>query len=121
MRLEMLRRGGFLLLALAEAIMAPVVKAQNANSGEIRGTVTDASGAVIEGAQISISNVDTGVSIVLTSNGAGIYDAPSVPTGNYTITFSKDGFHELVREGVEVQVQTMSMDVVLQVGLRRKR
>lgn len=116
MRLEMLRRSGFLPLVLVMAIMAPVVKAQNANSGEIRGTVTDASGAVIEGAQISISNVDTGASIVLTSNGAGIYDAPSVPTGNYTITFTKDGFHELVREGVAVQVQTMSMDVVLQIG-----
>jgi hypothetical protein len=55
--------------------------AQNANTGEIKGTVTDNSGAVVPGAKVTITNLQAGITTVPTSNSAGIYDAPSVPTG----------------------------------------
>ena len=66
--------------------------AQSTNAGDIRGTVTDLSGALIPGVTVTVTNVATGVSKVFTTNSAGLYDTDSIVTGNYTITFTKDGF-----------------------------
>jgi hypothetical protein len=103
-------------LLLVATLTASLALGQNANTGEIKGTVQDAMGAVVEGVKVAITNVDTGVSIASTTNSAGIYDAPSVPTGPYTITFTKTGFRELVRKGVVLQIQTIAIDATLQVG-----
>ncbi len=100
----------FLIATLATGL------AQNANSGEIKGTVQDSSGAVVSGVTVTITNVDTGISIVSATNSAGIYDAPSVPIGTYTITFAKTGFKELLRKGITLQIQTIAVDATLQVG-----
>lgn len=89
---------------------------QTSNTGEIKGTVTDPSGATIADVKVTITNVQTGVSTVVTTNAVGIYDAPSVPTGEYKITFSKGGFRDFVRQGVALQVQTVAVDAQLQVG-----
>src|ERR1700682_2093739 len=78
--------------------------AQNTNSGDIRGTVTDATGAVIPGSNVTLSNVDTGVPKSLTTNQAGLYDAVSILPGRYRITFSKEGFEKIVRDGVTLGV-----------------
>ncbi len=101
------------LVLLASAIQLP---AQNANTGEIRGSVSDASGAVIPGAAVSIRNVETGVVARAATNGAGLYDVPFLEPGNYTITFSKQGFHNFVREGIVLQVQTLNVNATLQIG-----
>src|SRR5712672_1472220 len=58
--------------------MAGLGLAQNTNSGDIRGTVTDPTGAVIPGASVTLLNTDTGVSKSLTTNQAGLYDAVSI-------------------------------------------
>ena len=63
--------------------------AQNTNSGDIRGTVTDASGAVIPGVAVTLLNTNTGVSKELVTNSAGLYDAVSILPGQYTITFPR--------------------------------
>jgi hypothetical protein len=72
--------------------MAGFGLAQNTNSGDIRGTVTDASGAVIPGVSVTLLDVDTGVTKELVTNGAVLYDAVSILPGQYTITVSKAGF-----------------------------
>src|SRR5277367_5903833 len=87
-------------LLLSMVVLAQFAVGQNANTGEIKGTVQDSSGAVVEGVKVTILNIGTGVSITSATNSAGIYDAPSVPTGSYKITFSKSGFKDLVREGL---------------------
>ncbi len=89
---------------------------QNANSGEIKGTVTDNSNAVIPDVTVTILNIGTGVSTTTTTNGQGIYDVPSIPTGDYTITFSKTGFRDDVRKGVTLHIATIAIDAALQVG-----
>jgi outer membrane receptor protein involved in Fe transport len=90
---------------------------QNTNSGEIKGTVTDSSNAVVPGAAITILNVQTGIVTTSVSNGVGIYDVPSIPPGEYTITFSAKGFRDEVRKGITLQVGTVAVDAVLQVGV----
>ena len=116
MRFEMVRHFGRNGLLLAVGLMASFAFGQNANTGEIRGTVQDPTGAVVEGVKVTITNVNTGVSMTTTTTSAGVYDAPSVPTGSYTVTFSKTGFKDLVRKGITLQIQTIGVDATLQVG-----
>ena len=78
--------------------------AQSTNSGDIRGTVTDPSGALIPGVTVTVVNVDTGVSKSFTTNQSGLYDTDSIVTGQYTVTFVKDGFEKLVRGPVTLQI-----------------
>jgi len=63
--------------------------AQSVNSGDIRGTVTDPTGALIPQVTVTVLNVDTGVSKEFFTNKDGIYDTSSIVTGNYKITFTR--------------------------------
>ncbi len=104
-------------MLLAAAIsLAPLGRAQNANTGEIKGSVADPSGAVVPGAAVSIKNLQTGSVTAVTTNGSGLYDVPFLTPGNYTITFSNPGFRNTVREGIVLQVETIEIDAALQVG-----
>jgi len=116
MRLGMVRHFMRLCVLLVAGSTATLAFGQNANTGEIKGLVQDSTGAVVEGVKVTIINVQTGVSIVSATNSAGIYDVPSVPTGLYTVSFSKAGFKEFVRKGVTLEIQTIAVDGTLQVG-----
>ena len=118
---EIVRKTSRVCLLLIIGLISHLALGQNANTGEIRGLVQDSTGAVVEGVKVTITNVDTGVSDVLTTNAAGIYDAPSVPTGSYVITFSKAGFKDFVRKGVVLQIQTIAVDCTLQIGNTSER
>jgi len=90
--------------------------AQSTNSGDIRGTVSDTTGALIPGVTVTVTNVDTGVTHVFTTNDSGLYDTNSIVTGSYSVTFSKDGFSKLVRGPVSVDVGFMTLDAALKIG-----
>ena len=116
MRLGIVRHLVRICALLLTGFAATFALGQNANSGEIKGTAQDSTGARLEGVKVTITNVQTGVSIVSLTNSAGIYDVPSVPTGEYTITFSKAGFKEFVRRGLTLEIQTIGVDGTLEVG-----
>ncbi len=97
-------------------LVAPFLQGQNSNTGEIKGTITDTSNAVVPGATVTIMNVGTGVKTVTATNTDGIYDVPFVPTGEYTITFTKPGFRDDVRKGVTLHLQTIAINASLRVG-----
>jgi hypothetical protein len=107
------------LLLISVCISAVV--AQNTNSGEIRGTVTDPSGSVVPGVTVTILNTDNGVTKELTTNGAGIYDAVSILLGHYQITFIKPGFEKLVRSGIDLTVGLTTVDAQLSVGTAQQQ
>jgi len=94
---------------------------QSTNSADLRGTVTDASGAVIPGVKVTMVNIDTGITTELTTNAAGIYDAVSIRTGQYRVTFSKEGFSKLVRESITLDVGVLSVDAQLTVGTAQQQ
>ena len=105
------------LLVLALGFCAGNVGfAQNSNSGDIRGTVTDSSGAVVPGVSVTVTNNDTGVIFKYVTNGNGLYDTNSIITGNYTLEFSKQGFETFKRGPVPLQVGFFTVDAVLNVG-----
>ncbi len=102
----------FCLLTFTAALSV----AQNTNSGDIRGTVTDSSGAVVPGVSITVMNVDTAVTKQLVTNNEGLYDTASILPGNYQITFVKDGFDKLVRGPITVPVGIITVNGELRVG-----
>jgi Carboxypeptidase regulatory-like domain len=88
---------------------------QSRNTGEIRGTVT-AAGAAVEGAVVTLSNVDTGEIKEFVTNSDGIYDTVSTPAGNYSISFTAKGFKKLVRGPIALQVDVITENAGLDVG-----
>jgi hypothetical protein len=88
--------------------------AQSAGTAEIRGTITDPTGAVVPGAQVIVRNLDTGAERNLTTNEAGIYVAPLLQSGRYKVTVAKQGFAEVKRENLVLEVgQTLAVDLTL--------
>ena len=77
----------------------------------------DSSGAAVGGATVTISNPATGFSRVLRTNEGGIYAAPALTPGAYTIRVEKEGFQSQSRAGVELQVgQAPTLNFTLAVG-----
>jgi hypothetical protein len=88
----------FIRWALAFCVllgMTGLAFSQSRNTGEIRGTVS-AAGAVVPGATVTLTNIDTGETKEFVTNQDGIYDTVSTPAGNYNISFSAKGFKKVV-------------------------
>jgi hypothetical protein len=86
-------------------------------TGEITGTVTDSSGAVVAGAMITLTNPATGLQRTLRSNAEGIFNFPVLRPGIYSLRAEMTGFQAQIRNDVLLQVgQTPRIDFVLAVG-----
>jgi hypothetical protein len=90
--------------------------AQNTNSGDIRGTVMDATGAVIPGTTVTVKDIDKGIVKVFQTDGAGLYDTGSIVPDHYVITFTKSGFSTFERGPITLDVSTQTIDGELKVG-----
>src|SRR4029077_2036698 len=100
--------------SLLICMVAPAFS-QSRNTGEIRGTVT-AGGPAVTGATVTLTNLDTGETKVFTTNESGIYDTVSTPAGNYSISFTAQGFKKLVRGPIVLQVNVITQDASLDIG-----
>ncbi len=104
---------GFLLAG----IILPASLAAQAVTGTILGTVTDDTGAVLPGATITLTHIDTGRARVLVADSAGQFTAPSLPTGAYKLSAELAGFKTVsipdIRLGVD---QHLRFSVKLEVG-----
>jgi hypothetical protein len=109
------------ILALLISSFFGLAAGQSRQSGEIRGTVTDQSQAVLPGVKVTITNTSTGVVQTITTDASGVYDAPYVAPGEYSLTFSKDTFKTLVRDGIELHVQTVTINAALDVGMSSEK
>lgn len=85
--------------------------------GTVVGSVTDTSGAVVPGASISATNIETGISTNAVSGSAGDYTIPNLAPGRYKITAQTKGFSTAVIPSTVVQVeQTTRVDFTLSPG-----
>jgi hypothetical protein len=96
-----LRTSLVVCLAVLALLISPMHASAQALSG-INGTVTDVSGAVIEGATVTVTNVDTNVSRTAISTSAGTYYITDLIPGTYTVRAEKSGFEAFVQKGVTV-------------------
>ena len=111
-----LARSTFLLLLALAAFAAPSALAQTGTS-RISGTVTDQTGAIIPGANVTAKSEATGVTQTQTTTGAGLYAFPSLPVGHYTVTVEKQGFKTAVQTNNVLEVNTpLTVDIVLTAG-----
>lgn len=114
----MKRRLGSLLwlLFLGSTAGLDLLQAQE-NRGTILGRVTDPSGAVIAGAAIEATNLDTGVATDTASNEAGNYVLPAMPPGRYRVSAASSGFRKAEAPELILQIQQQArLDFAMVVG-----
>src|SRR3989454_7894340 len=84
---------GASICVFATLTLALAVHAQTQiTTGTIQGTVTDANGAIVPGANVEIKNLDTNLSRSLTTDDGGRFVVLALPPGPYSVTVSKQGF-----------------------------
>ena len=112
--IHLLRPAG--ILAVLLAVFSVSAFAQG-NKAEINGTVTDTSGAVVPGATVTVTKVDTGATRTVTAGDAGQYSAPLLDIGVYKVTVSKDGFQTTSQENIVLQTSDrLRIDIQLKPG-----
>lgn len=85
--------------------------------GSISGIVTDPSGAVVTGATVKVTNVDTNVTTTWRTNNAGVYNATSLNPGNYKVQAEAKGFKTAVASDIGLEVNASpKVDLTLAVG-----
>ncbi len=98
------------------AFLAVLAQAQESR-GTIAGVVADAQSAGIPKARVVITNKDTGVDTVLTTNERGAYVAPLLLPGNYRISAEHEGFKKFTRDGITLSVnENLRIDIQLELG-----
>src|SRR2546425_3174916 len=111
----MLNQKAFLYLPLF-FVCANVVAAQT-TSTEVLGTVTDATGAVVPNASISLLRVGTGEKRQAVTDTSGNYSFPLIEIGEYTVTAEAPGFKTQSKTGIVVELQQKArVNLQLEVG-----
>ena len=117
MNKTLIRKGrSFALVSLLLAAFAALVGAQEFR-GTITGKITDPNGAIIPGATVVIKNVETNIEATLRTNDEGVYVAPLLNPGKYSVAVTGTGFRRSLREQVALNVgDRLSLDFKLEVG-----
>src|SRR5579872_1925451 len=102
------------LLILGAAV--PLLSAQSLVSGDLTGTVTDPTGAVVSGAAVTLKNTGTGQTLNTTSNSSGAYRFSLLPPGSYTVTANAQGFSKAQTTTTIAAGQATIADMKLAVG-----
>src|SRR5690349_2578584 len=115
-RVHSLSAAAMFLIATSMAFFSLPVQAQT-TYGSITGLVTDASGAAMAGAQVTLTNPGTGETRNQTTGDDGLYLFPNLIPGTYRIDIEKAGFNKYSRPEVRVEVnQTVHFDANMQIG-----
>src|SRR6266480_2376332 len=93
-----------------------VAWAQSQSTSQIQGTVQDASGSAVPGAEVRATQIDTGAIRTATTGNDGGYVLANLPIGPYRLQVSKQGFSRYVQTGIVLQVGTNpTVDIALKV------
>ena len=107
--------GAFLAFALL--LLAVTSASAQTFRGTILGTVTDASGATVPGATVTVHNADTGLARMTETQADGSYRIPELPIGTYDVTIEKSGFRSSLTKDVQVSVAAeRRVDAALELG-----
>jgi len=119
-RLEANTRRAFslsLLFMLAAGLLLPRTVIAQVDMGSISGTVRDTSGAVLTGVNVTLSNVDTGVTSSTKTGSEGQYTFSPIKIGHYSVSATASGFRTVHQNNVTVDVQQkVEVNLSLPVG-----
>jgi hypothetical protein len=104
------------LVLMALFLLTVGAFAQGGGNVAITGTVTDASGGVLPNAKVTVTQKNTSISRVVTSNGTGQFNVSSIPPGTYTVSIEATGFKKYVQDVTLLADQIRDIDAHLQVG-----
>ena len=105
------------LVWLAWAVALPPELWAQKDAGAIVGLVQDSSGAVVTGARVTVTDVDRGIQLTLSTNGTGEYVASPLKIGRYRVIVEKQGFKKAMAGPVQVNIQDrIAVDLKLQTG-----
>ena len=105
-----------IILCIAHSSLAQIDRAG------LNGTVSDPSGRVLSQTYITTVQNATGLRRETVSSPSGTFDIPELPVGTYTVTFTHDGFKDLIFQNVvQVVEQTRTLNVTMQVGTEQQR
>jgi outer membrane receptor protein involved in Fe transport len=96
------------VLIFAVTLCLPLLTFGQTSRGTVAGTVTDPNGAVIAGAEVTLTSVQNKLTRATTSNGDGNYRFEAVDPGSYSVKISATGFGDVVNTGVEVRANQTS-------------
>ena len=117
-----MRRTPLLMFAsalLAAFVSMPATSFAQTATGQITGTVRDATGAVMAGVKVIVTNQQTGLTRETKTGGNGDYVLPLLPVGVYVVTGEQAGFKTAVHSNVALTVdQIQRLDMVLATGQR---
>lgn len=115
MKTRRLRIAAALAAVLGSLALAPPLDAQY--RAGIQGVVTDANGALVPEAKVTLTSQETNISREATTAGDGVFTISALAPGGYSLTVEKTGFKKMVLSDVIVAAeQTQSLTVALQVG-----
>jgi hypothetical protein len=105
------------LCALLAALLLAVPLCAQFDVGTITGRVTDQTGAVVPGVQITVTQTEMNFEAKAETNADGLYRAEQLRPGPYRLNFAAQGFKKIVRENVELHAsETLAINVSLEVG-----
>lgn len=111
-KLRLAITGGACLLLVCSPMMGQV------NTATILGSVTDATGAAVPGAEVSVTNVGTQNTLTATTDATGSYIFERLPVGQYTLAVRAQGFKRFERPEIRLDAtQRVKIDVVMEVGV----
>jgi len=106
-----------LLKLLIAGLLVPLPLLVAQDTASITGTVTDPTGAAVQGAQVTLTSADKGITRTATTNDAGSYLFAALPIATYDLKVAATGFKTFQAQGIVLQVaQKARVDVPLQVG-----
>ena len=104
-------------LVLAAALGTAGTSWAQTATGQITGTISDATGAALAGARIKVTSELTGLARETTTSDKGSYSVPLLPVGVYLVTAEKEGFKLAASATNELKVdQVLRVDLILEVG-----
>jgi predicted heme/steroid binding protein len=107
---------------LAMVTLAPLSLSAQQITGNIRGTITDPSGAVVAGARITAQQTETALTRTTETDRSGSYVLLELPIGHYRIQVSAQGFETYVQDGIVLNVnETASISARLAVGSEKQQ
>jgi len=110
----MMRR---LLSVAALVLLAAVSASAQAVKGSLVGNIVDGSGGALPGVGVTITEVNTNIASTTTTNESGYYVFSNLKDGTYRVVSELSGFKRVIREGVEVPVNsTVRVDMKLEIG-----
>ena len=107
-----------LLPIVASLAVAATAAAQSGNvNGSIEGTIKDASGGLLPGVTVTIHNLDTGEARVVVTDANGLYRAPLLPLGSYSVSAELSGFKKYEQTGIPLNAGAAAViNIPMEVG-----